>query len=79
MITWHGFDLTTDGPQAWDLEGAPPTNLTPFGQLQWDYASSWPVADARATPGGSFMTVRCPHRSLSRDLDRQVVMIDIDS
>jgi len=38
VIVWHGFDLTTDGPQAWDLVGTPPTNLTPFGQLQWDYA-----------------------------------------
>ena len=21
VIVWHGFDLTTDGPQAWDLTG----------------------------------------------------------
>ena len=38
VIVWHGFDLTTDGPQAWDLAGSPPTNLTDFGQLQYDYA-----------------------------------------
>jgi hypothetical protein len=38
VIVWHGFDLTADGPQAWDLVGDPPTNLTHFGQLQWDYA-----------------------------------------
>ena len=38
VIVWHGFDLTTDGPQAWDLVGSPPTNLTDFGQLQYDYA-----------------------------------------
>ena len=38
VITWHGFDLTADGPQAWDLVGSPPTNLTHMGQLHWDYA-----------------------------------------
>jgi mannan endo-1,4-beta-mannosidase len=38
VIVWHGFDLTTDGGQAWDVTGSPPTNLTAFGRLQWDYA-----------------------------------------
>ena len=45
VIVWHGFDLTTDGAQAWSLTGSPPTNLTAFGQLQWDYARDSTAAD----------------------------------
>jgi mannan endo-1,4-beta-mannosidase len=38
VLVWHGFDLTTEGPQNWDLKGNPPTNLTHLGQMQYDYA-----------------------------------------
>jgi hypothetical protein len=37
ILTWHGFPLTEAGGQHWELEGRPPTNLTYFGQLHYDY------------------------------------------
>jgi mannan endo-1,4-beta-mannosidase len=37
VLVWHGFDLTTDGAQAWKLSGNPPSNLTHLGQMQYQY------------------------------------------
>jgi mannan endo-1,4-beta-mannosidase len=38
VLAWHGFPLTTTGAQDWTLTGTPPTNLTAFGKLHYDFA-----------------------------------------
>ena len=41
VLTWHGFDLTTEGPQDWSLVGGEnPTNLTHLGRMQYAYTQS---------------------------------------
>lgn len=37
VLVWHGFDLTTDGAQAWTLKGNPPANLTHMGDMHYRY------------------------------------------
>jgi aryl-phospho-beta-D-glucosidase BglC (GH1 family) len=41
VLVWHGFDLTTEGPQDWSLVGGDnPTNLTHLGRMQYAYTKA---------------------------------------
>lgn len=50
ILSWHGFALTDAGPQNWDLAGRPPTNLTYFGELHYQFAKA--VASVSVRPAG---------------------------
>lgn len=49
VLTWHGYALVNEGPQAFTLTGDPPGNLTRMGQLQFAYAQGL-AAGTPATP-----------------------------
>ena len=51
VLSWHGFALTAAGPQDWTMSGSPPTNLTYFGDLHYQYASAMQSASVRPAGG----------------------------